>query len=96
MNFKHFGAFIIAASFMLLLMANFCGESGRSMNFNYIENLKVKTKCIETLDLERAIGSKENNIFFIETNEDIAAFHPRLLCAFESAAVHNPDMRVCI
>ena len=32
----------------------------------------------------------ENNIFFLESNFDLEQFHPRLLCAFESAAVHNP------
>ena len=83
---------------MLLIAANFCKEPDRSrVHSNYIEELKVKTRCIETtIDLERMIGSEEDNIFFIETNNDIAAFHPRLLCAFESAALHNPDMKVRI
>ena len=62
----------------------------------YIEKLKVKTRHIETVDLHEVIKSEESNIFFIETNNDIAALHPRLLCAFESAALHNPRMKVQI
>ena len=61
---------------------------------NYIKELQVMTMGIETLELEKVIQSEGRNIFFIETNDDITAFHPRLLCAFESAAMHNPTMRV--
>ena len=64
--------------------------------YDYIEELKVKTQCIKTVELEKLIGSDENNIFFIETNNDITKLHPRLLCAFESAAAHNPTMKVHI
>lgn len=60
----------------------------------YIETQKVKTQRIETVDLQKVIKSEESNIFFIETNNDIDALHPRLLCAFESAAMHNPRMKV--
>ena len=56
----------------------------------------VKTQCIQTVELEILIGNSENNIFFIETNDDITKLHPRLLCAFESAAKHNPTMKVQI
>ena len=71
---------------------------------NYIKELQVMTMGIETVELEKVIQSEGRNIFFIEilkvkiilieTNNDITAFHPRLLCAFESAAMHNPTMRV--
>ena len=61
---------------------------------NYIEKLKVRTRCVEVANLEEMIGEKENNIFFIESNNNIATFHPRLLCTFESAALHNPNMNV--
>ena len=56
----------------------------------------VKTQCIKTVELEKLIGNDENNIFFIETNDNITKLHPRLLCAFESAAAHNPTMKVQI
>ena len=61
---------------------------------NYIKELEVMTMGIETVELEKVIQSEGRNIFFIETNNDITAFHPRLLCAFESAAMHNPTMKV--
>ena len=61
---------------------------------DYIEELKVKTQCIKTVELEKLIGSDQSNIFFIETNDAITKLHPRLLCAFESAAAHNPTMKV--
>ena len=64
--------------------------------YNYIEELMVKTQGIKTVELEKLIGSNENNIFFIETNDDITKLHPRLLCAFESAAAYNPTMKVQI
>ena len=55
----------------------------------------VKTKCIEfnKVNLETIVDS-EDNIFFIETNERLSEFHARVLCAFESAAVHNPLKKV--
>ena len=62
------------------------------MEANY--NGRMKTSHIEHADLEKVIGNNENNIFFIESNVNITELHPRLLCAFESAAMHNPDKRV--
>ena len=38
----------------------------------------------------------EDNIFFIEADDNLTEFHPRLLCAFESAALHNPDKLVIL
>ena len=35
-------------------------------------------------------------IFFLETNTKAAQFNPRLLCAFESAAKFNPDLKVFV
>ena len=46
--------------------------------------------------LEDEIGTQENNIFFIETNNKKTEFHPKLLCAFESAAMHNSKRKVMI
>ena len=46
------------------------------------------------IDLEEKIGNSQDNIFFIESNVNLTEFHPRLLCAFESAAIHNPDKKV--
>ena len=63
---------------------------------NYIEKLNVTTMGIETVELEKVIHREGRNIFFIESNNDVTSFHPRLLCAFESAALHNPTMKVCI
>ena len=57
---------------------------------------RMKRNHIESADLEKVIGNDENNIFFIETNDDITKLHPRLLCAFESAAAYNPTMKVQI
>ena len=51
-------------------------------------------QSINTVNLEELIGSNEHNLFFIETNDNISAIHPRLLCAFESAAAHNPSLKV--
>ena len=56
--------------------------------------LDMKTNQIELVDLENIIGKNENNIFFIESNSKLSKFHPRILCAFESAAIHNPYERV--
>ena len=74
----------------LLLLAR--EHSPEQMEANY--NGRMKTTHIERVDLEKVIGSDENNIFFIESNVKITGLHPRLLCAFESAAMHNPDKRV--
>ena len=49
---------------------------------------------VQVVDLEALIGTDEDNIFFVESNNAPAKFHPRLLCAFESAAMHNPNKRV--
>ena len=46
--------------------------------------------------MDDEIGSQENNIFFIETNNNLTELHPRLLCAFESAAMHNLDRKVVL
>ena len=43
------------------------------------------------INIAEMIGMGQNNIFFIEAEESLTEFHPRLLCAFESAALHNPD-----
>ena len=51
-------------------------------------------QSIKTVNLEELIGSNENNLFFIETKDNISELHPRALCAFESAAVHNPLLKV--
>lgn len=59
-----------------------------------IKVLIQKTNNIEVVDLENVIGDNENNIFFIESNNNLTKFHPRLLCAFESAALHNPEEMV--
>ena len=59
-----------------------------------IKVLIQKTNNIEVVDLENVIGDNENNIFFIESNNNLTKFHPRLLCAFESAAIHNPEEMV--
>ena len=48
------------------------------------------------VNLEEKIGNSQYNIFFIESNDNLTEFHPRLLCAFESAAIHNPDKKVHI
>ena len=43
------------------------------------------------INIAEMIGMGQKNIFFIEAEESLTEFHPRLLCAFESAALHNPD-----
>ena len=45
-------------------------------------------------NLDHEIGYEENSILFIETNTNLTEFHPKLLCAFESAAMHNIDRKV--
>ena len=47
-------------------------------------------------NLDHEIGSQENSILFIETNTNLTEFHAKLLCAFESAAMHNIDKKVVI
>lgn len=47
-----------------------------------------------TSNLDHEISSEENSILFIETNTNLTEFHPKLLCAFESAAMHNIDRKV--
>ena len=51
---------------------------------------------LQMVDLDELIGAADDNgnIFFVESNNAINEFHPRLLCAFESAAMHNPNKRV--
>ena len=46
------------------------------------------------INIAEMIGIGQNNIFFIEADDSLTEFHPRLLCAFESAALHNPDQLV--
>ena len=52
-------------------------------------------KNIHEVDLEQKIGNRQDSIFFIESNDNLTEFRPRLLCAFESAAMQNPDKMVC-
>ena len=82
---RHFGAFILAATFLLLLMGYYQIQH---------DTTGYKQQSIKTVNLDELIGSNENNLFFIETNDNISALHPRLLCAFESAAAHNPSLKV--
>ena len=58
--------------------------------------MKVETSYVQMVDLDELIGGADegDNIFFIESNDAITGFQPRLLCAFESAAMHNPNKRV--
>ena len=95
-NSKHLTAFILITFVLLILIMNLRLHESHEGYSGYIEKLKVKTQRIETVDLQKVIRSEESNIFFIETNNDIVALHPRLLCAFESAAMHNPRMKVQI
>ena len=81
----------MTAQFLLLAREH----SPEQMEANYNGSYgRMKTTRIERVDLEKVIGSDENNIFFIESSVKITELHPRLLCAFESAAMHNPDKRV--
>ena len=48
------------------------------------------------INIGKRIGMGEDNIFFIEADDNLSEFHPRLLCAFESAALHNPDKLVIL
>ena len=57
-------------------------------------NMGEKYNEIYEINLEEKIGNGQDNIFFIESNDDLTLFHPRLLCAFESAAMHNPNKKV--
>ena len=103
-----FGTFILAATFFLLLMAYY-PQSIDTVNLEeFRERTKhfgqhifprnfqpLQTSPIGfNRSLEELIGSNENNLFFIETNDNKSEFHPRALCAFESAAVHNPSLKV--
>ena len=60
-----------------------------------ITQAKTYTSFIAS-NFDDVIGSQENNIFFIETNNKLTEFHPKLLCAFESAALHNFERKVII
>ena len=54
----------------------------------------MKKKNIHEVNLEQRIGNRQDSIFFIESNDKLTEFRPRLLCAFESAAMQNPDKMV--
>ena len=58
----------------------------------------MQTNYVQMVDLDELIGEADDNandnIFFVESDDAIEEFHPRLLCAFESAAMHNPNKRV--
>ena len=58
--------------------------------------MAIQTNYVQMVDLDELIGGDDEggNIFFIESDDAIREFHPRLLCAFESAAMHNPNKRV--
>ena len=59
--------------------------------------LIIKENLIDMINIEKRISADDSdNIFFIESNNDLVKFHPRLLCAFESAAIHNPNKLVNI
>ena len=56
-----------------------------------VDSLQVLT--IEPSALDDTGG---RNIFFVESNIEKTSFHPKLLCAFESAALQNPDYEVFV
>ena len=57
--------------------------------------MRITQSNVQMVDLDELIGDDdEGNIFFVESDDALTEFHPRLLCAFESAAMHNPDKRV--
>ena len=60
-----------------------------------IGRVRIMQSYVQMVDLDELIGDdEEGNIFFVESDDALTEFHPRLLCAFESAAMHNPDKRV--
>ena len=87
-----FGLLVCGAVFVLILQSVKVPQAR--------ERPKPKTVIKNTQpvasNLDDEIGSEENNIFFIETNNNLTEFHPKLLCAFESAALHNLDRKVVI
>ena len=54
------------------------------MQDNFVDMVKME---------KRIITDDSNNIFFIESNNALVKFHPRLFCAFESAAINNPNKK---
>ena len=57
----------------------------------------MQDNFVDMVNMEKIILSDgRNNIFFIESNNTLVKFHPRLLCAFESAAIHNSNKKVTI
>ena len=61
----------------------------------HIGRMRITQSNVQMVDLDELIGDdEEGNIFFVESDDALTEFHPRLLCAFESAAMHNPDKRV--
>ena len=63
----------------------------------HIGRMRITQSNVQMVDLDELIGDdEEGNIFFVESDDALTEFHPRLLCAFESAAMHNPDKRVRI
>ena len=65
------------------------------MQQNATNPIMMQTNYVQMVDLDELIGAgDEGNIFFIESDHAVTQFHPRLLCAFESAAMHNPNKRV--
>ncbi len=53
-----------------------------------------RPQLIGPLDLDAIAAGSSENLFFIETNDTLREFHPRLVCAFESAARQNPTQKV--
>jgi len=94
--------FLIAALFVTLCTAQYFSfqytYSVKKEHHIRVESVPPNTKIQSNyrVNLEEKIGNSQDNIFFIESNDNLTEFHPRLLCAFESAAIHNPNKTIFI
>ena len=48
------------------------------------------------LDIGPHVKENSDNIFFVETSYERTKFSERALCAFESAAMYNPEKAVFV
>lgn len=57
---------------------------------------KMLNMHVSEISLSGLVRNDEKNIFFLQTNHELQSFNLRDLCAYESAALHNPDYQVII
>ena len=98
-NFK--ASVVLILGFSLLLWFKSYSFHWNKVGEKRVESLASNSQLFAPKDSdlfanETLIKVDSNNIFFVESNEDLTEFSGRTLCAFEAAAIHNPNSQVYV